>query len=89
MDKELLEKIEAVSKLEGLKVELKGVWIWVSGDTYKYKDTLKNLCYKFCKKDNNPYWIWHPATSQAYHGRRSGKTSIEEINNKYGNMVLA
>ena len=87
-NQEIIEKIEAIKELEGLTIELKGVWIWVSGDTYKHKETLKELGYKFCKKDKTPYWIWHPAESKVYH-RKGHKVSIEEINYKYGNMVLA
>lgn len=42
-DQKIREMIVKLSRLQGLVIELCGVWLWVSGDTKRYKDELKAL----------------------------------------------
>lgn len=80
------EFIEALSKiihLDGLEIEICGRWVWVSGNTYTHKDQLKTAGYKFASKKK--MWYWHPADAEC---RGNGKTTIEDIRNKYGSQSV-
>lgn len=43
VEEHLRKVLVELLKLDGLKVEICGVWIWVSGETYQYKTQLKEL----------------------------------------------
>lgn len=80
------EFIEALSKiihLDGLEIEICGRWVWVSGNTYTHKAQLKEAGYKFASKKK--MWYWHPADAEC---RGNGKTTIEDIRNKYGSQSV-
>lgn len=79
--------INQIIKLNDLIIEIKGCWIWVSGNTYPVKEILKARGFKFCKKDNKPYWIWHPVESQTLYFGKS-RMSVAAINRKYGNDTI-
>ncbi|MDE1315479.1 hypothetical protein MEG05_15585 [Vibrio aestuarianus] len=43
--------ISELAKLDGLNLEVCGNWIWISGETKKHKDSIKELgCYFSRKK---------------------------------------
>ncbi|MDV6376505.1 molecular chaperone DnaJ [Deinococcus arenicola] len=71
------EAIEKIAHLEGIDIEIIGAWVWVSGDTKPHKDTLKAA----------DYWWMHKREKWAFKGKFSsgrGKTSMEEMREKYG-----
>lgn len=71
-------------KLEGLKIELCGSWLWITGDTYAHKDALKAIGCKWSK--NKMSWYWHhPEAGQRYH---RGKATMADIRTKYGSMIF-
>ena len=49
--------LSAVQSLPGIKVELCGSWMWVTGDTRQHKETLKAAGYRFSGK--KVAWYWH------------------------------
>ena len=71
--------------LDGLKVELCGCWLWISGDTKANKDALKAAG---CRWSNGKkMWYWrHPEDAQRYH--KGHKYSIDDIRAKYGSQVF-
>jgi hypothetical protein len=83
IDKEIRNIIDALVNLENLNVELIGKWLWISGETYPVKDTLKSAGLLFIKKAGVPYWVYKGSESA---GR--GKMSMEEIKNKYGSSKI-
>lgn len=73
------EMIENLCKIRGIEIELCGVWLWITGDTYGSKDRLKELGCMFSSKKKA--WYWHEnADGKKYRGR----CSLEDIRNKYG-----
>ncbi|QFP78544.1 molecular chaperone DnaJ [Deinococcus sp. AJ005] len=71
------EAIEKIAHLEGIDIEIIGAWVWVSGETKPHKDTLKAA----------DYWWMHKREKWAFKGKYSsgrGKTSMEEMREKYG-----
>ena len=41
VEKKVKQAIDAIINLDGLNIEIIGVWVWVSGDTKQHKDKLK------------------------------------------------
>ena len=41
VEKKVKQAIDAIINLDGLDIEIIGVWVWVSGDTKQHKDKLK------------------------------------------------
>lgn len=77
------EKVEKIRQLNDIKIEVCGSWIWVSGDTKKYKDILKEL--KFVWSPLKKMWYWRNEKNKVYN-RKSH--SIEEIREKYGSKKV-
>ena len=76
---EFMKIINKVVILEGIQVDLIGRWIWLSGNTYPYKDTIKSLGFKWCS--NKHMWAWHKAEDASYNRK---KMTIDEIKDRYG-----
>lgn len=73
------DALNAILPLDGLTIEICGVWIWVTGDTRKHKDALKSAGYKWASKKK----AWHFRPDQ-FRGRSHGNTSLDDIRTKYG-----
>lgn len=52
-DAKLREVLQQIITFEGINIEIVGCWIWVDGDTYEYKDTLKNIGFKWAREKRN------------------------------------
>jgi len=81
---ELIQKIEdqiAIAKtLPGVKVELIGSWVWVSGNTKPVKDDLKAAEFKW----NSKRKMWYYPTVKS----RGNGAPIETIRAKYGSVTV-
>ena len=56
VDKRIRQAIEKIFTLDGLEIEICGLWVWVGSETKKHKDTLKAAGYKWARKKVNGYW---------------------------------
>lgn len=67
-----------------LTIELVGSWLWISGNTYPARETLRDAgcCWSSSKKK----WYWRPAGTTA---RRRGTISMQQIYSMYGSRVLS
>lgn len=77
------EKINVLSGFEGLNIELVGCWLWVTGNTFQAKGTLKENGFLWASKK----FAWFFRTDENKCKSRS-KLSLEEIRNKYGSTVI-
>ena len=76
--------IEQIKSIEGIKAEICGKWLWVSGNTRPHANTLKSVGLKFARKKSK--WYWRP---EGYKRTRRGKTmSMEYIRGKYGSKEI-
>lgn len=73
------ELILALMKLDGLIIELCGSWVWVSGDTYKHRASIKALGL-FWSKDKKKWYLKPEGCKR----RRHAAWSMEEIREKHG-----
>lgn len=80
---EYRQAIEKIIHLEGITIELVGYWIWVTGNTYPVKATLKDAGFLFAPNK----LAWYFRTGE-YKVNKGGKKSLDEIRSKYGSEVL-
>lgn len=67
--------------LDGLKIELCGRWVWVSGEkTKQHKDILKSAGFFWSKE--KMMWYWRPLNEKNIF--YSGQCSMDEIRSRYG-----
>jgi hypothetical protein len=75
--------IEQIIHLDGITIELVGYWIWVTGNTYPVRASLRGTGFFFASKK----LAWYFRTAEYKVSQSSGK-SLDEIRNKYGSEVL-
>ena len=77
------EIINQIIGLNGIVIELIGNWIWLSGNTYPYREQLKKVGFYFASK--KVMWYYRP---EDYKSSNTKPKSIEEIKLKYGVDVI-
>jgi hypothetical protein len=74
------DKIAAIAHLDGLELEIIGKWLWVSGNTYAHRETLKRE--GFCFAPVKKLWFFR---ALEYATRTRGEAQdINDIRTKYG-----
>lgn len=74
--REILEKL---IHLDGLYIEVCGTWVWVTGNTYDNRETLKGLHFKYSK--SKEAWYWH---EEGYRKLSRRSLTLNEIRALYG-----
>ncbi len=74
-----MDIIDALLRVPGIVIELCGSWLWVTGNTFFAKDTLKALHFKWSRKKSA--WYFH---AEPYHKRGKTEKSMEDIRSMYG-----
>ena len=73
---EFADVINAVINLDGVNIEICGAWVWISGNTYPVKDTLKAAGYRFASRKK--MWYYH-ADGWRKHGKTCDMDKIREL----------
>lgn len=82
-DKALRETLQKIINFNGIEITICGQWLWVSGNTYRYKKELKEIGFKWASQKK--MWFWHSENFR----KKSRKTlSMEEIQNYYGSTKV-
>jgi hypothetical protein len=81
--KEWADMVQALAKMDGLKIELCGTWLWVTGNTYAHKKGLHDLAFKYHKEKKA--WSYH---NEPYRKKGKKKLSLAEIRTAYGTTKL-
>lgn len=82
-DVKLREVLQQIITFESINIEIVGCWIWVDGNTYNYKDTLKNIGFKWAREKKK--WYFH---TEAFRKRSHKKLSMDDIRNYYGSTEV-
>lgn len=82
-DQKIREMIVKLSRFQGLVIELCGVWLWVSGDTKRYKDELKALGLHYASQKRCWYIHWDEFVK-----RGTKSSSMSHIRSKYGSTII-
>jgi len=84
LDERIQELLRQIGHLPGLKFEICGNWLWVSGNTYLHRKQLKEAGLFFAPKKK--MWFWRP---EEYKSHSRGQWSIEEIRDRHGSVPLS
>lgn len=71
--------INSIIHFEGVVIEIIGSWVWVSGNTYDYREQLKAL--KFFYSKSKKAWYYTGEEKKSY---RKGHYSMKGLRNRYG-----
>lgn len=82
-DQRLREVLQQIISFEGITIDVVGCYIWVDGNTYQYKDDLKELGFRWSAQRHK--WYWH---NGEYRRRGNSKLSFADIQNKYGSTEI-
>lgn len=80
---DLINIINTLIKFKGLKIDIVGNWLWLSGNTYPYKEQIKDLRFHWSKGKKK--WFWNGSDSVR---RPFKKMTYKDITAKYGCMTL-
>ena len=69
--------------LYDITIEVRGSWIWLSGNTRNYKDQLKKIGFFFAPKKQ--MWYWRPKDFKSANNRPK---DMDYIRTKYGSDVI-
>jgi hypothetical protein len=75
--------IDKIIALQGILIEIIGDWIWLSGNTYPYRQFLKETGFFFAPK--KVMWYYRPSD---YKSSNTKPKTIESIRSKYGSDVI-
>ena len=75
--------IDKLITLDDIVIEIIGSWLWLSGDTYKHKDTIKALGFKWAKSKRA--WYYH---SEPYRKVSRKTFTMNELKDLYGSTTV-
>lgn len=81
---DLEEAIKAVIHLMDIKIEICGLWVWISGETAANKEALKGARYRWAPQKK--MWYYRPEHQKG--SKHKAPFSMDEIRAKFGSRVL-
>lgn len=82
-DKAIRAVLDALAGIDA-DVEIIGSWVWVTRNSYPYKDLLKSLNFRYASKKKA--WYFH---ADEYHRHSKKEITLEQIRKKYGSRKVA
>ena len=80
---EFAEVIQSIIHLAGITIEIIGSWVWVTGNTYPYRETLKENRFFWSKPKKA--WYYTGAEEKI---RRRGRYTMEQVRSRYGSQTV-
>lgn len=77
-DKAIRAVLDALAGID-TDVEIIGSWVWVTRNSFPYKELLKSLNFRYASKKKA--WYFH---ADEYHRRSKREVTLEQIRAKYG-----
>lgn len=71
--------VNRLINLEGIEIEICGSWLWITGNTYANRETLKELHFKYSKNKNA--WYWH---EEGYRKHSKKSFTLDQIRDLWG-----
>ena len=75
--------IDKLITLDDIVIEICGSWVWVGGDTFKHREALKALQFRWSKSKS--MWYWH---NDGYTKHTRKTYSMSEIRSLYGSETI-
>lgn len=76
---EFADIINKVIHLDGVEIDIVGTWVWLSGNTYPHRETIKAAGFFFSSKHKK--WYYNGNTKKS---KKHSKLSYEEVKNIHG-----
>ena len=83
IDEVLQDLFNKIKHFVSIKSEVCGTWMWLSGETWRYKKELKEFGFKWAGKKRQ--WYWSPA---GFRKKSKRVFTMDEIRSKYGSVEL-
>lgn len=80
---EFKDIINELIHLDNINIEICGSWLWLTGDTFKHKDILKSLKFKWSK--SKKAWYFH---SDDYKKSSKKIYTLDQIRDLYGSESI-
>lgn len=80
---EFKDIIDALIRLNGIKIEICGSWLWITGNTYPHRKELKELYFRFSK--SKTAWYYH---TEDYKKTNNKTFTLEQIRGLYGSQTI-
>ena len=80
----LNDALNAVVGLEGIEIEICGSWVWLSGNTYPHKATIKAAGFKWASKKKR--WYFRPEEWASRKAR--GTMTMDQIRERHGSTTV-
>ena len=77
--------INIIITMENIQIELIGSWLWISGSTYQYKDTLKELGFQWSK--SKKAWYLSDNLNKFDYKKKTGLT-MDKIKAIHGSQTI-
>lgn len=75
--------IEKLMKMDGVKIEIIGSWIWLTGNTMMYKEAIKELHFFWSK--SKKAWYFNGDEKKS---RRRGRYSMDTLRSHWGTQEV-
>lgn len=75
--------IDKLITINDITIEIIGNWLWLSGNTYEYKDLIKSLGFRWAK--SKKAWYYH---SEPYHKASRKTFTLDEVRTLYGSTTV-
>lgn len=83
-DEALRNIIEKIITCDGLNIEIIGSWVWVDGNTFEHKETLKANGFKWSRGRKK----WHFTADEKKRHYKGEQLDFEELRVKYGSELV-
>lgn len=80
---EFKEIIDKLIFFDGVNIEIIGTWIWLSGNTYTYKDQIKELNFKYSKTKKS--WYFNNEDDNKYH---RGHFTLDQLRERFETTII-
>ena len=83
VSEEIREMLDRIMFLNGVDIEVIGGWIWITGNTFAVRTTLKSLGFMFSHPKTA--WYWH----KGEYRKKNGKIqSMDEMRDFWGSQKI-
>lgn len=83
LPKRALDALNKIKDLDGLIIEVIGMWIWVSGDTYTNREELGEAGFLYSKPKKS--WFFNGSPKKV---RIRSNKSMDDLRDTHGSMVV-
>jgi curved DNA-binding protein CbpA len=83
VSEEIRDMLDRIIFLQGVDIEIIGSWIWITGNTFVVRTTLKQMGFQFSHQ--KCAWYWHKGDYR----KRNGKLkSLDEVRDFWGSQKV-